>query len=158
MVTETNIRIDHEVQDYANGLYEDGTITILCHCQEAISKAIKKNSRFFILLHSTGKLIYTRDGINVLNLTRRYDISDTPIKAYKHYQHRISLAEAFLIGANECLAKEQYTVCTFLLHQVVEQCCIGVIRVLLIVRKSITLKGYFHCLILINEVKAIRGL
>ena len=137
MVTDTNTRIDHEVQDYANSLYEDGTITILCHGQEAISEAIQKNSRFFISLYSIGKLLYSRDGINVLNLTRRYDIADAPIKAYKHYQHRISLAEAFLIGANECLAKEQYTVCTFLLHQVVEQCCIGLIRVFLAYRSEV---------------------
>lgn len=137
MVTETNTRIDHEVQDYCNGMYEDGTITILCHGQEAISEAIQKNSRFFISLYSTGTLIYTRDGINVLNLTRRYDIADAPSKAYKHYQHRISLAEAFLTGANECLAKEQYTVCVFLLHQVVEQCCIGLIRVFLAYRSEV---------------------
>lgn len=137
MVTETNTRIDHEVQDYANGLYEDGTITILCHGQEAISEAIQKNSRFFISLYSIGKLLYSRDGINVLDLTRRYDISDAPNKAYKHYQHRIALAEAFLIGASECLAKEQYAVCTFLLHQVVEQCCIGIIRVFLAYRSEV---------------------
>ncbi|RZK26603.1 MAG: HEPN domain-containing protein, partial [Flavobacterium sp.] len=137
MVTDTNTRIDHEVQDYANGLYVDGTITILCHGQEPISEAIQKNSRFFISLYSIGKLIYSRDGINVLNLTRRYDIADAPIKAYNHYQHRISLAEAFLIGANECLAKEQYAVCTFLLHQVVEQCCIGLIRVFLAYRSEV---------------------
>lgn len=137
MVTETNTRIDHEVQDYVNGIYEDGTITFLCHGQEAISEAIQKNSRFFISLYSSGKLIYIRDGINVLNLKRRYDIADAPVKAYKHYQHRISLAEAFLIGANECLAKEQYTVCTFLLHQVVEQCCIGIIRVFLAYRSEV---------------------
>ena len=137
MVTETNTRIDHEVQDYANYIYQDGSITIICHGQEAISEAIQNNSRFFIEVYSSGDLLYSHNGINILNITKRYDLANAAIKAHKQYQHRISLAEAFLTGAQECLAKQQYTVCTFLLHQVVEQCCIGIIRVFLAYRSEV---------------------
>jgi HEPN domain-containing protein len=137
MVTESNTRIDHEVQDFANHIYQDGTITMLCHGQEAISKAIQNNSRFFISVYSNGELLYTNNGINARNLTKRYDLKDAPTKAYKHYQHRISLAEAFMAGADECLKREQYNVSTFLLHQVVEQCCIGIVRVHLAYRSEV---------------------
>ncbi|MFC4213355.1 HEPN domain-containing protein [Pedobacter lithocola] len=129
MVTETNTRIDHEVQDYCNGMYEDGTVTIICHGQEAISEALQKNSRFFITVYSTGELIYSYDGISLCNLTKKIDFSNASVKANQHFNHRISLAEGFLTGAKECLFSRQFNVCTFMLHQVVEQCCIGLIRV-----------------------------
>jgi HEPN domain-containing protein len=50
-------------------------------------------------------------------------------KAQKHLDHWLPLAEGFLQGAAECLAKCQYKVCMFMLHQAMEQCCIGLIRV-----------------------------
>lgn len=129
MVTETNTRMDHEVQDYCNGMYEDGTVTIICHGQEAIAEAIQKNSRFFITVYSLGELIYSYDGITLRNLTKRIDFSNASSKANKHFNHRLTLAEGFLTGAKECLSNRQFNVCTFMLHQVVEQCCIGLIRV-----------------------------
>ncbi len=129
MVTDSNTRIDHEVQDYCNGLYEDGTVTIICHGQEAIAEALQKNSRFFITVYSIGELIYSYDGITLFSLTQRIDLTHASVKANKHFNHRITLAEGFLTGAKECFSNKQFNVCTFMLHQVVEQCCIGLIRV-----------------------------
>lgn len=47
------------------------------------------------------------------------------------------LAEGFLRGARECLDKQDYKVSTFLLHQVVEQCSILLLRVHLSYRSEI---------------------
>jgi HEPN domain-containing protein len=55
--------------------------------------------------------------------------TEAAIKARKHFDHRFPLAEGFLTGAGECLSKQQYNVCTFLLHQTVEQICIALVRV-----------------------------
>ncbi|MDQ8051905.1 MAG: HEPN domain-containing protein [Pedobacter sp.] len=131
MVTESKTRIDHEVRDYASQMYEDGEIVILCHGQEAIAEAINNNSRFFISVLSTGELIYNHDGINLRGIAKRYDYGQSAVKAHDHFQYRIALAEGFLKGSEECLNNEQYTISTFLLHQAVEQSCIGLIRVCL---------------------------
>ncbi|WP_457287667.1 HEPN domain-containing protein [Pedobacter sp. UYP24] len=137
MVTETNVRIDHEVQDYCNSMYNNGTITILSHGQASIKDAIEKNNRFFINVYASGQLLYSHDGISLLSLSVRFNPTQIAIKAKKHYEHRINLADGFLTGARECLQNQQYNVCTFMLHQVVEQCCIGLIRVFLAYRSEV---------------------
>lgn len=129
LVTESPTRIDYEVQDFSNTHYKHGTITILCHGRESIEEAIKANSRFFITVYRVGKLIYSHDGMTNLDFPFCFIPSVAAIKAKKHFDYRLPLAESFLIGASECLNKEQYNVCVFMLHQVVEQTCIGLIRV-----------------------------
>lgn len=59
------------------------------------------------------------------------------IKALKYFNYYIPLSERFLIDAEACLNKEQYTVCVFMLHQVVEQVCIGLIKVFMDYRSEI---------------------
>jgi len=137
LVTETNTRIDHEVQDYSNHMYEDGTITVLCHGRAAIAEAIAKNNRFFITVHSKGNLLYSIDGLGLFWPSLKYNPEHAALKAGKHFNHHNLLAEGFLDGARTCLSNQQYNVCTFMLHQVVEQSCIALIRVFLAYRSEV---------------------
>jgi hypothetical protein len=137
MVTETVTRIDHDVQDFANNHYKMGKITILCHGQQTIQEAIRKNNRFFITIYKSAKLLYSHDGLQASNSNIRFIPTQAVAKATKHFTHRIDLANGFLQGAGECLAKQQFTVCSFMLHQVVEQCCIALIRVNIAYRSEI---------------------
>lgn len=129
MVTENITRIDYEVQDYANSHYHHGQITILCHGQDAIKEAIKANSRFFITVSNTGQLLYSNDGFTQFDAETHFIPVGALEKAEKHFFHRIPLADGFLQGACECLLKHHFNICTFMLHQVVEQCCIVLIRI-----------------------------
>ena len=137
MVTESITRVDHQVQDFSNNYFRKGTVTIICHGKDTIADAIKANSRFFIKVYSSANLLYTSDGYSNYGYHRQYIPGEAGVKASKHYNHRISLAEGFLQGAGECLGQQQFTVCTFLLHQVVEQCCIALIRVTLGYRSEV---------------------
>lgn len=129
MVTESVTRIDHEAQEYANTFYQHGRIAIICHGQETIMAAIKANNRFFMTVYTNAQLLYSHDGMGNFDFTEKFIPTQSAKKAQKHYHHRMPLAEGFLRGAGECLTQEDYNVCTFMLHQVVEQCCILVIRV-----------------------------
>lgn len=137
MVTESITRIDHQVQDFSNNYFKKGTVTIICHGKDTIADAIKANSRFFIKVYSSANLLYTSNGYSNYSKHTPYIPVQAGIKASRHYNHRISLAEGFLQGAGECLIQQQFTVCTFLLHQVVEQCCIALIRVQLGYRSEV---------------------
>lgn len=137
MVTETNTRVDHEVQDYTSHMYEDGDITVLCHGKEAIADAIAKNNRFFITAQSKGNLLFSNDGMGMFWPNLKYHPENAALKAERHFTHHKSLAEGFLDGARTCLTNQQYNVCTFMLHQVVEQSCIGLIRVFLAYRSEV---------------------
>jgi HEPN domain-containing protein len=137
MVTETISRIDHQVQDFSNCCYKMGTITIICHGKETIAEAIKANSRFFIKVYTSAKLLYNSDGYSNFGFNNQYIPTKAGFKANKHFRHRISLAEGFLQAAGECFKEHQFTVCTFLLHQVVEQCCIALIRIQIAYRSEV---------------------
>jgi len=137
MVTENVTRIEHEVQEYANNHYPCGTVTILSHGEETIFKAINSNNRFFITVYSTGKLLYNQSGICNPKSELRFIPTQAANKAQKHYDQKMLAATGFLRGATECLAHQDYNVCTFMLHQVVEQCCIALVRVHLAYRSDI---------------------
>lgn len=129
LVTETNVRIDFPAQDFAYYHFKLGTVTTICYGKQALSEAIKANSRFFITIYAKGELLYSRDGMGKFDFNTQFIPINPVLKARKHYDYRISLAEAFLRGAAECLNKQHFEVSTFMLHQCIEQCCIVLIRV-----------------------------
>ena len=137
MVTESITRVDHQVQDFSNNYFKRGTITIICHGRETIAEAIKANNRFFISVYTSAALLYSADGYSNYGFAIQFIPTNAAIKAQKHFDHRMPLAEGFLQGAGECFGKRQFTVCTFLLYQVVEQCCIALIRVQVAYRSEV---------------------
>ena len=137
MVTESVTRIEHEVQDFANNHYPFGKITILAHGKETIADAIKANNRFFITIYNESQILYSRDGMVQRAHIINYIPAQGAVKAQKHYNHRFPLATGFLKSAKECLKNQHYSLSTFMAHQVVEQCCIALIRVHLAYRSDI---------------------
>ncbi len=127
LVTESNTRIDFEVQEFANRYYKQGSMIILSHSRENLENAINANDRFFITAYTTEQLIYSHDGISQCNPSVPFIPTQSAVKANRDLAHRIPLAGGFLNGAGECLSKAQFAVCTFMLHQVVEQCLITLI-------------------------------
>lgn len=129
VVTETATRIDYEIQDFANTYYRHGTTTIISHGRQSVMDAVQHNSRFFISVLATGKLLYSNDGLLGGDTIHPYISTKGAVKALKHYGHRIPLADGFLMCASECLKKEQFGICAFMLHQAVEQACICLVKV-----------------------------
>jgi len=128
-ITETATRIDYEMQDFANAFYQYGTITVIGHSRQSVTDAVQQNSRFFISVLSYGKLLYSKDGLLNKDPVTPFIPIKGAIKALKHYEHRIPLADGFLMCASECLEKEKFGICAFMLHQAVEQTCICLLRV-----------------------------
>lgn len=129
MATTESGRIEHEVQDFVNANFSGGSITILAHGKDTISHAISQGNRFFIAVFRDGFQLYAANGLRIMMDYPNMNPATTLTSAEEHFFHRIPLAEGFLKGAHECLANQHYNICTFMLHQVVEQCCIVLIRV-----------------------------
>lgn len=129
VVTETATRVDNEMQDFANTHYRHGTVTIICHGRQSVMDAVHNNSLFFIAILATGKLLYSNDGLLDGHPIPPFIPTEAAMKAVKHFDHRMPLADGFLMCASECLEKGQYGICAFMLHQAVEQACICLIRV-----------------------------
>ncbi len=137
MVTESSTRIEHQVQDFSNHSYHPGKVTILVHGKDTIQEAIRANSRFFMTILNSGQLIYNEDGMLQPEGVPDYIPTQAAVKAQKHYNHRLPLANGFFASAKECLANQHYHLSAFMAHQVVEQCCIALIRVHLAYRCDI---------------------
>ncbi|RZJ64683.1 MAG: HEPN domain-containing protein [Flavobacterium sp.] len=138
VITETATRIDYEMQDFANSYYQHGTITVICHGRQSVMDAVQQNSRFFIGVLTYGKLLYSKDRLLDVDPAPPFIPTKGAIKAIRHYEHRIPLANGFLMCASECLEKEQFGICAFMLHQAVEQTCICLVRV------NIAYRSEFH--------------
>ncbi|WP_231426324.1 HEPN domain-containing protein [Pedobacter sp. Leaf250] len=135
LITETATRIDYEVQDYVNINFKQGLITVICHGNRSVWEAIDANSRFFKSIFNEGDLLYSFDGLFYSSVSP-FVQANSAEKALRHFGHRIPLAEGFLIGAKECFQKQNYGICTFMLHQVIEQSLIVLIRVCIAYRSE----------------------
>lgn len=137
LITGSNTRINHAVQDFTNENYRQGIITILCHGKQIVQEAIMANHHFFITVCSTAQLIYSHNGMTAFDFSPRFIPTESALKAKQHFDHRMTLADGILIGAIECMIKDQYKAGLFMLYQMVEQACIALIRVHLAYRSEL---------------------
>lgn len=129
IVTETNDPIGFELEEFSNHNFKQGTITYVCNGRQYIANEINANSRFFITIYGTGQLLYSHDGIGQFDFNTQFMPLNAAPEARRHFNYRMPLAEDFLHGASACLDKQAFNISTFMLHQVVEQCSIVLIRV-----------------------------
>lgn len=137
MVMESPTRNEHEAQDFCNTKFAFGKITILSHSMETIDNCVAKNNRFFISVLNLSQQLYSESGILNLSPEIPFDASQNLEKAKKHYNHRIKLAIGFLEGAEACFKNKHFAVSLFMIHQVIEQCTIALVRVNLAYRSDI---------------------
>ena len=89
LVTESNTRIDFEVQEFANRYYKQGSMIILSHSRESLENAINTNDRFFITASTIGQLIYSHDGITHCDTSVPFIPTQSAVKANRDLSHRI---------------------------------------------------------------------
>ena len=137
MITTEVTRIEHQVQDFVNGIFESATVTILVHGIDTVSNALQQGSRFFTTVCRDGLYLYSACMPDFSPHFIKLNPLTTFTKAEKHYHHRYSMALGFLEAADNCFEKEYFNNTIFMLHQAVEQSCIAMIRVFLSYRSDI---------------------
>lgn len=137
MIMESPTRNEHEAQDFSKSKFGFGKITILSHSLETVQECIRKNNRFFITILNDGELLYDHTGFVKSKEVITFDPTQNFEKAQRHFTHRIKLAQGFLDGAGDSYGNGHYAVSVFMVHQVIEQCTIGLIRVNLSYRSDI---------------------
>ena len=136
MITTEITRIEHEVQDYVNTIFEKGTITIVVHGMETVTNAIAQGSRFFASVCRDGMQLYSASGLRLNIEYPNLNPATTFTKAQKHFYHRFGMAWGFQESASTFHDNSMYNNCLFELHQSVEQACIAVIRVYMAYRSD----------------------
>nr|WP_084406851.1 HEPN domain-containing protein [Pedobacter panaciterrae] len=89
---------------------------------------LEKRNKFFTNIYQKGILLYSSDAIQPTDVHILDSATSSFLIDTNHLDHRLSLIEGFLSGARECLSNLKYNACLFMLHQVVEQCCLTLIR------------------------------
>lgn len=137
MVMESATRNEHEVQDFCNQKFlGQGKITILSHGLATVEESVSKNNRFFITILNKGHLLYNKNGL-LLDTQLPFDPNQNYEKAKKHYSHRLKLIQGFLHSAEETHLEGYSEVAVFLMHQIIEQSTIVLLRVNLAYRSDI---------------------
>lgn len=127
VVSSSTDRHEHQVQDFCNAHFHDGTVTVICHSNKAIEAALVHGHSFFINVITWGLLLYTKETwiTNHHETTNQYNMS---VKRQSYFHGGMSVANGFYFSAQERFINGDYRLCSFMLHQVVEQACIALIR------------------------------
>lgn len=128
MITETNAKISHEVQEFADVHYKDGSICILSHGMKTVTEALEKDHRGFKTILRDGCLLYSKGVISPLFLSITHSDIDADL-LMEQYERSNLFAKGFLGAAKLSLEEANYDLALFLMHQSVEQCTIMLIRV-----------------------------
>ncbi|GAA4329154.1 hypothetical protein GCM10023149_33630 [Mucilaginibacter gynuensis] len=122
--------MEHNVQDYVATHFHKGTITMLVHSKEAVEGAMTNGPGFFNKVYKDGVVLYALDG----KLVPDFDIPEiSPLLllqlAEEHYSSRSTMAKGLFRSAQECLTNNNATAAIFLIHQVMEQTLVALVRV-----------------------------
>ncbi len=129
MTTESGTRMENGIQDFLNAHYPEAKVIVQAHGQETIKKSLASSHIFFSKVLNRGVLLYSADGVLYSNQVEETNLQKQLQSARSHWHHRFEMAMGFMNSINTVIGDGYYNVCVFLMHQVVEQACIGLIWV-----------------------------
>lgn len=129
VVTEEATRIENGMQEFVNQHYAAAKVIVLAHGQATLKQSPRMCNEFFKAVLRNGVLRYSADGILQHTEEEPINLQSHLDRAKSNWRHRYNMANGFLKAAGNALDNGFYNVCLFLLHQVVEQFCIGIIWV-----------------------------
>lgn len=129
ILTEGSTRIENGIQDFANQHYTAGKLVVHAHGAEALKQNIAQSNYYFATVLNEGHLLYSANGVLCLEDVPTPRPEKRLAQAKLHWKHRGKMAQGFLAAAERALEEDHEAVCLFLLHQVIEQACVGLIWV-----------------------------
>lgn len=116
-------RLEEEAKAFAS-------VTILVHRMTEINAALQNGSSFFSTIYKKGILLHDNENELFTVPGEGTDISKRITKREKFWDQWHLLAENFLKGANFYQEKQFYNLSVFMLHQSLQHCYSGMLRVL----------------------------
>ncbi|MXV52462.1 HEPN domain-containing protein [Pedobacter sp. HMF7647] len=134
LITKENARIEHEVQEFVDHRYRNGKLTILAHGKETVGEGIARGNLFFTSVCRYGFQLYSSSGLCLCFDYPEENFETNLAECSSNAYQRLEMASSFLTAAEKSLYEEHYAACLFLLHQVVEQACLALIRLFMAYR------------------------
>ncbi len=105
-------------------------VTAIVHSMEEVNNALKKGSGFFTAIYKKGTLFFDRNGLPFTTLGKGNPIASRISKREKFWDRRNALVNGFLQGAAFYRTVEQSPLAVYMLHQAVQHCYSGMLRVM----------------------------
>jgi len=129
VITQGSTRIENGIQEFINSHYKEAVMMVLAHGVETLQKNTAYCNPFFSAVFNNGLLLYSADGI-MYNSERPVVKPEKRLaEAMSQWCHRCEMAVGFKRSITQVMDDGYYNVAVFLMHQVVEQACIGMIWV-----------------------------
>lgn len=116
-------RLEQEIKTVAG-------VTIIVHRMKEINTALQNGSSFFSNIYKKGTLLYDNDAEPFAVPAKGADISKRILKREKFWDQWYLLSENFLKGANFYHEHQFNNIAVFMLHQSLQHCYSGMLRVL----------------------------
>ncbi|HEY0897383.1 MAG TPA: HEPN domain-containing protein [Sphingobacteriaceae bacterium] len=117
------------IQDYLNNRFTCGKVFVLAHHHGKVREMLEAGHRFYCQVRRSGVLLFTDEPDTV---PHTFSVSKNWLeRAGEHFKTHFGMSRSFLDGAAAQLETGQPRIALFLLHQTMEQACIGLIRVFL---------------------------
>ena len=106
------------------------SVTVIVHRMQEINTALQNGSSFFSNIYKKGMLLYDNEEEPFAVPAAGADISKRIIKREKFWDQWYLLSENFLKGANFYYENKFNNIAVFMLHQSLQHCYSGMLRVL----------------------------
>jgi len=129
VITQGSTRIENGMQEFINGHYKEAIMLVLAHGGETLDKNTAYCNPFFSTIFNNGLLLYNADGVMYNSERPAVNPEKRLAEAVSQWYHRCDMAAGFKRSIDQIMEDGFYNVAVFLMHQVVEQACIGMIWV-----------------------------
>jgi len=116
-------RIEQALKQFAE-------VTIIIHRMQEINQALQNGNSFFTTIYKKGMLLYDSDNEPFIGPTEGEEISKRTTKREKLWNKWFELSENFLSGARFYAKEQKNNLAIFMLHQTLQHCYSGMLRVL----------------------------
>jgi len=105
-------------------------VTIIVHRMEEINQALQHGSSFFTTLYKKGTLLHDKENEPFVAPAKETEIINRLTKREKFWSQWFELSENFLSGARFYAKDRKHNLAIFMLHQTLQHCYSGMLRVL----------------------------
>lgn len=129
IITQGGTRIENGIHEFVNQHYKEGRVVVQAHSADTLKQNLAQSNFFFTTVLNQGLLLYSANGTLVVAEVATAKPERRLLQAQLYWKHRGNMAKGFLAAAERALEEQHESVSMFLLHQVIEQTCIGLIWV-----------------------------
>lgn len=129
VITADGTSTANEIQDFVDNHFTASKLMIYAHEQEVVQQNLAASNGYFSAVLKNASLCYAKEGLSFNEEIREPNPKRWLGKAIINWRKRNHMAKGFSEAAEHALECGHERICLYLLHQAIEQACVGLIWV-----------------------------